>query len=651
MRKVISSIIACLLVTNLSFTSVSAATINESNNTVVNSASENSVNDNNTYMINATDESNDTNTTEESIQNYNSNEDKSITKASNSDEKEYVNEDISQIITKSITYDAHVKKIGWQDYVNESEIAGTVGKSLPMEAFKMSLKDKFKGVTVSYQAHVSKIGWQPWVNEGEIAGTTGKSLPIEAVRVRIVETVHPESFDIEQSSVSLAIKETTNLSTKFTPEDTTIKSVIWESTDSNVVSVDENGRITAKAEGQAIIKGTTKDGELTDTCNVEVHSVALNNISVNKRTDSILVGKTDKLSVIYSPSNATNQNVKWTSSNNSIATVDNNGNVKGIKEGNVVITATSEEGNYTSSCNVTIKDYHPSVTYRAFCQRQGWQKTVSNGQTAGNVGKSLRIESLNIGLKDAPPGAKINYNVYVHGRGWFNTASNNANTGTTNRALAIEGLKVYLTNCPGYTLQYRVYVQGLGWQQWVTDGMTAGAIGRSLKIEAFEIKITKSVQVKYKTYQQKIGWTSEVTSSAISGTNGQPYRIEGMTVKLVNAPANASLKYQSYIQGIGWQRYSYNGQLSGTTGQGRRVEAIRCYLENLPGYTLQYQVFIQNRGWTNWINAGGIAGTTGQRLRIEAVRFRVLQTAEGTTFAYVTISIIASYWKLFRFHS
>ena len=90
MRKVISSIIACLLVTNLSFTSVSAATINESNNTVVNSASENSVNDNNTYMINATDESNDTNTTEESIQNYNSNEDKSITKASNSDEKEYV---------------------------------------------------------------------------------------------------------------------------------------------------------------------------------------------------------------------------------------------------------------------------------------------------------------------------------------------------------------------------------------------------------------------------------------------------------------------------------------------------------------------------------------------------------------------------------
>lgn len=208
-------------------------------------------------------------------------------------------------------------------------------------------------------------------------------------------------------------------------------------------------------------------------------------------------------------------------------------------------------------------------------------------------------------------------------------------------ALGIEGLKVYLTNCPGYTLQYRAYIQNLGWQSWVTDGMTVGALGRSLRIEAFEIKITKSIQVNYKTHQQNIGWTNEVSNSEISGTNGQPCRIEGMTVRLINAPKNASIKYQSHIEGIGWQKYASNGALSGTTGQSRRIEAIRCTLENLPGYKLQYQVFVQNRGWTNWTNGGEVAGTTGQGLRIEAIRFRILQVPEGTSMPYVEQTALA----------
>ena len=41
-------------------------------------------------------------------------------------------------------------------------------------------------ISVAYQAHVQNIGWQNWVNDSEVAGTTGKALRIEAIRILLV---------------------------------------------------------------------------------------------------------------------------------------------------------------------------------------------------------------------------------------------------------------------------------------------------------------------------------------------------------------------------------------------------------------------------------------------------------------------------------
>ena len=82
----------------------------------------------------------------------------------------------------SISIKGHVQNIGWQGYSN---VAGTTGKSLRLEAIYVTVDSRFVGGSVSYQAHTSNRGWLPDVKEGDYAGITGRSLGMEAVRINL----------------------------------------------------------------------------------------------------------------------------------------------------------------------------------------------------------------------------------------------------------------------------------------------------------------------------------------------------------------------------------------------------------------------------------------------------------------------------------
>lgn len=87
----------------------------------------------------------------------------------------------------NIKFDGHIQNIGWSSDRTKGEIEGTVGQSKRLEAIKITLEGAPKNVHIEYQAHVQSIGWQPIVRDGAVAGTTGKSLRLEAIRIRIVE--------------------------------------------------------------------------------------------------------------------------------------------------------------------------------------------------------------------------------------------------------------------------------------------------------------------------------------------------------------------------------------------------------------------------------------------------------------------------------
>ena len=94
-----------------------------------------------------------------------------------------------------MTYQAHVQTEGWMDYVNNSETAGTTGKSLRMEAFRIKFSNETDTNFISYKSHVQDIGWMNWENGNNISGTVGKSKKIEAIQIKLTGEL-AEKYDV-----------------------------------------------------------------------------------------------------------------------------------------------------------------------------------------------------------------------------------------------------------------------------------------------------------------------------------------------------------------------------------------------------------------------------------------------------------------------
>ncbi len=154
----------------------------------------------------------------------------------------------------------------------------------------------------------------------------------------------------------------------------------WASSDPDIASVDENGQVTAAQTGSATItvqvNGTHRgDGEHKDSnsyatwtlsCTVTVqddNTVPVTGITLDQSKMTLGVGKTDYLEATVTPEDATDQNVTWTSSDESVATVGEYGEVTAVGAGTATITAKS--GDVSATCEVTVTDaqYDYSIDY------------------------------------------------------------------------------------------------------------------------------------------------------------------------------------------------------------------------------------------------------------------------------------------------
>lgn len=118
------------------------------------------------------------------------------------------------------------------------------------------------------------------------------------------------------------------------------------------------------------------------------------------------------------------------------------------------------------------------VEYEAHIQNIGWQGTKYDGQTAGTVGESKRLEALRINC----PGVK--FKGHVQNIGWTNERVSGEIIGTAGENLRLEAIQIFKEG-----IQYRVHIQNKGWSNWCNSGEIAGTIGESLRIEAIEIKL------------------------------------------------------------------------------------------------------------------------------------------------------------------
>lgn len=188
------------------------------------------------------------------------------------------------------------------------------------------------------------------------------------------------------------IGKTIQLVAGFSPSDAPNKAHTWTSEDPQIATVDETGKVKGVSVGTTKITVTALANKATATCEIEVVDkiIAVTSVTLNSKEETISIGSTTQLTATVSPTTATDQNVVWTSSNNSVAIVNEDGLVKGLSVGSANITASA--GGKSAVCAVTVTEKSVDFSNIKFTVQADGSLLVS-----GTV-KSVGVNASEIGV-------------------------------------------------------------------------------------------------------------------------------------------------------------------------------------------------------------------------------------------------------------
>ena len=423
----------------------------------------------------------------------------------------------------NVTYRSHVRNIGWQDSVQNGSVSGTVGKSLPMEAFKIQIDGSTGGVLA--RAHVQNIGWQDW-KKGS-CGTTGKSQQMEAIRLKLTDSLADE-YDIYYR-VHIADKGWLG----------------WASNGAPAGSVGKSLGIQA-IQVVLVKKGEAAPGS-TDTPFIGVDTVVsykahVSNIGWQSEvSDGAMAGTTGRglsieaLSAAISSDpdalelNAHVQNIGW----------------QGWKNGQC---GTTGRGLQIEAIKIRLKgslSNNYDVYYRVHSANFGWLDWAKNGLAAGSQGYSYGMQAIEIQL--VKKGGKAP-----------------GITSTPFRQPAVV---------------YQAHVSNIGWMSSVYDGNVAGTTGKNLPMEALKLSLGDDIDgsIEAMAHVSNVGWEKKWSTSI--GTTGKSQAIEAVRIRLKgNAAEKYDVVYRVHSTNIGWSSWKKDGKKAGTTGYGLPVQAIQIKL-------------------------------------------------------------------------
>lgn len=166
-----------------------------------------------------------------------------------------------------------------------------------------------------------------------------------------VTVVNPVTSISLRSSLDCALGDVVTLVATCLPEDATNATITWTSNDTGVATVTSSGVVTAKGAGTATITAKTANG-VSATCVVTV-TIPVTAITISSETLALYLGDSQQLTATCAPANASNAAITWTSSNESVATVSEDGLVTAAGTGTATIYASSNN-NITATCTVTV---------------------------------------------------------------------------------------------------------------------------------------------------------------------------------------------------------------------------------------------------------------------------------------------------------
>lgn len=209
---------------------------------------------------------------------------------------------------------------------------------------------------------------------------------------------HVSGVSLSKSSLNLYVGETESLAATVAPEDASDKSVVWSSGNSAVASV-SNGKVTANKPGTAVIKVVTNDLSKEAACTVTVKRHA-ESVELSQKEIKLYLGENRSLTATVLPSDASDKNVTWSSSNPNVATVSTAGNVVSKSVGTTVITVKTADGGHQASCHVTVLEpvvYATSLTItpQALNMNIGESASLTLQMLPSNANEKLVWESDN----------------------------------------------------------------------------------------------------------------------------------------------------------------------------------------------------------------------------------------------------------------
>ncbi len=213
----------------------------------------------------------------------------------------------------------------------------------------------------------------------------------DSVQVTVTgETDKVWSVKISGTPDSLEVGKTATLKVTIEPSGAKDKTVSWSSSDEKIATVDQNGKVTAVSAGEVEITVTTQDGGYTDTATIVVtpSSKSVWSVEIEGGDAEVQNGKTVKFVAKILPTTAEDKTVVWSVGDESIAAIDQNGQLTGKKFGTTTVVVCTNDGGKTAEIQVNVV---PGPGQAAYVNIDEGDQVLEKGSTVkltGNVDPS-----------------------------------------------------------------------------------------------------------------------------------------------------------------------------------------------------------------------------------------------------------------------
>ena len=461
------------------------------------------------------------------------------------------------------------KIIGITVSPNETEVE--VGSTVTLTATKKPSIGSTEGLVWSSSnnsvANVNDDGVVTGIAQGTVTITIKSSSGLVKTKAKVTVVQSPTGITLDKNKVALDMSgtKTTKLNATIQPSNANRNTgITWNSSNTGVATVDQSGNVTAKANGTTTITATTQNGK-SASCTVTV-TTAITSLTVSPTSKTLKTGETVQLTATKNPSTAT-EGITWTSSNSSVATVNQNGLVTAKGSGTATITVKSSTGGKSATCTITVEagiapvdpDNATDVTFSTEYGRIDviWLDNNNNVISNPNApiltsnGESLTPIKWNGSSEqttNSGDGSWYNYNSNM----WANAKTKNGSYFVWIPRFAYRIRYYSDSNCTKLT----GYFDGLG--QWSKDGKLRRKLDSGIQTVNYNDE-SYIVHPAFETNLENGGWSNELSGFWVAKFQASPtsYREVKFVPGENSSNIDRSIGQQYYYARTA--KYGYNG--------------------------------------------------------------------------------------------